>query len=62
MVVLNGSRDLGSIQGRVIPKLKKRILDASLFNTQHYKVHIDGKLNNPRKGVALSTTPRYSSY
>ena len=29
--------------GLVIPKTKKRVLDASLFNTQDYKVLIKGK-------------------
>ena len=30
--------DRGSIPGRVIPKTQKMVLDASLLNTQHYKV------------------------
>ena len=38
-----GSGGLGSIPGRVIPKTLKMILDASLLNTQHYKVRIKGK-------------------
>ena len=28
------------------------VLDASLLNTQHYKVQIKGKWNNPGEGVA----------
>ena len=28
------------------------VLDASLLNTQHCKVSVKGKWNNPRKGVA----------
>ena len=36
-VLANGPGDLGSILGRVIPKTLKMVLDASLFNTQHYK-------------------------
>ena len=32
-----------SIPGRVIPKTQKIVLDASLLNTQHYKVGIKGK-------------------
>ena len=36
----NGSRDLGSIPGRVIPKTLKIILDTSLLNAQQYKVYI----------------------
>ena len=40
----NGPGDLGSISGRVIPKTQKMVLDASLLNTQHYKVRIKGKV------------------
>ena len=40
----NGLGDLGSIPGHVVPKTQKMVLDASLFNTQHYKVRIKGKL------------------
>ena len=36
--------DLGSIPGRVTPKTLKMVLDASLLNTQHYKVQIKGKV------------------
>ena len=43
-VFANGSGDLGSIPGRVIPKTQKMVLHASLFNTQHYKVRIKDKL------------------
>ena len=39
-------------------KDSKMVLDASLFNTQHYKVQIKGKRRNPRKGDA----PYYSSW
>ena len=41
----NGSGDLGSILGRVIPKT----LDASSLNTQHYKVQIKGKVEQSRE-------------
>ena len=37
-------------------------LDASLLNTQHYKVRIKGKLRQSREGVASSPTPWCSSY
>ena len=57
-VFTNGPGDLGSIPGRVIPKTKKKVLDASLLNTQHYKVRIKGKV----EGVAPSHTPWCSSY
>ena len=35
---------LGSIPGRVILKSQKIVLDASLLNTQYYKVSIKGKV------------------
>ena len=43
-VFTNGLGDLGSIPGRVIPKTQKMVLDATLPNTQHYKVRIMGKV------------------
>ena len=43
-VFANGLGDLGSILGRVIPKTQKMVLDASLLNTQHYKVRIKSKV------------------
>ena len=45
----NGLGDLGSIPGRVIPKIPKMVLDASLFNTQQYKVRIKGKVEQSRE-------------
>ena len=44
-VFANGLGDLGSISGRVIPKIQKMALGASLLNTQHYKVQIKGKVS-----------------
>ncbi len=44
-VFTNGPGDLGSIPGRVIPKTQNMVLDAILLNTQHYKVHIKGKVD-----------------
>ena len=38
------------------------VLDASLLNTQHYKVRIKGKVKQSREGVAPSPTPWCSSY
>ena len=61
-VFANGPGDLGSIPGRVIPKTQKMVLDASLLNTQHYKVRIKGKVGQSREGVAPSPTPWCSSY
>ena len=48
-VFANGPGDLGSILGRVIPKTQKMVLDASLLNTQHYKVRIKGKVEQSRE-------------
>ena len=61
-VFANGPGDLGSIPGRVIPKTQKMVLDASLLNTQHYKVWIKGKVEQSREGVASSPTHWCSSY
>ena len=61
-VFANGPGDLGSIPGRVIPKTQKMVLDASLLNTQHYKVQIKGKVEQSREGVVPSPTPWCSSY
>ena len=61
-VFANGPGDLGSIPGRVIPKTQKMVLDASLVNTQHYKVRIKGKVEQSWEGVAPSPTPWCSSY
>ena len=48
-VFANDPGDRGSISGRVIPKIKKMGLDASLLNTQHYKVKIKGKVEQSRE-------------
>ena len=48
-VIANGPGELGSISGRVIPKTQKVVLDASLLNTQHYKVRIKGKVEKLRE-------------
>ena len=61
-VFANGPGGLGSIPGRVIPKTQKMVLDASLLNTQHYKVRIKGKVEQSREGVAPSPTPWCCSY
>ena len=42
-------RDRGSIPGRVIPKTQKMVLNATLLNTQHYKVWIKGKVEQSRE-------------
>ena len=61
-VFANGPGDLGSIPGRVIPKTQKLVLDASLLNTQHYKVRIKGKVEQSRERSSAPPTPRCSSY
>ena len=43
-VFANGLGDRCSIPGRVIPKTQKMVLDATLLNTQPYKVRIKGKV------------------
>ena len=48
-VFSNGSGDLGSIPGRVIPKTLKMVLDTSLLNTQQYMVQIEGKMEQSRE-------------
>ena len=56
-VFANGLGDLGSISGRVIPKTLKMVLDTSLLNTQHYKVRIQGKVEQSmERSSALSYT------
>ena len=46
---VNGLGDLSSIPGQVIPKTQKMIVDATLLNTQHYKVRIKGKVEQSRE-------------
>ena len=48
-VFANGSGDLGSIPGHVIPKTLKMVLDTSLLNTQQYKVCIKGKVEQSKE-------------
>ena len=59
-VFANGPEDLGSIPVESYQRLKK--LDASLLNTQHYKVRIKGKVEQSKEGVAPSATSWCSSY
>ena len=44
----NDLGDRASIPGRVISKTQKMELDATLLNTQHYKVKIKGKVEQSR--------------
>ncbi len=48
-VFTNGPGDWGPIPGQVIPKTQKMVLDASLLNTQPYKVWIKGKVEQYRE-------------
>ena len=48
-VLANGLGDWGSVPGRIIPKTQKMVPDATLLNTQRYKVRIKGKLEQSRE-------------
>ena len=48
-VFANGPGGLGSIPGHVIPKTLKMVLNTSLLNSQQYKVHIKGKVEQSRE-------------
>ena len=48
-VFANGLGDQGSIPGQVIPNTQKMVLDATLLNTQHYKVRIKDKVVQSRE-------------
>ena len=61
-VFANGPGDLGSIPGWVIPKTLKMVLVTSLLNTQQYKVHIKGKVEQSKERSSAPLTPRCSSY
>ena len=43
------SRMFSNNPGWVIPKTQKMVLDATLLNTQHYKVGIKGKVEQSRE-------------
>ena len=45
----SGPTDLGLIPGQAIPKTQKMVLGAALFNTQHYKIRIKGKVEQSRE-------------
>ncbi len=57
-VFANAPGDLGSIPGRVIPKSLKMVLDTSLFNTQQYKLLIEGKVE--QSSERSSTLPYHT--
>ena len=56
-LLTNDLGNLGSIAGWVLPKTQKIVLDASLLNTQHNKVRINGKEEQSR---VRSTTLSYT--
>ena len=43
-VFANNPGDQGSIQGRIMPKTQKMVLDATLLNTPYYKVMTKDKV------------------
>ena len=53
-VFANGPGGRVSIPGRVIPNTQKMVLNAPLLSTQHYKVRIKGKVEQPGNRVAPS--------
>ena len=55
-------RRLGSIPGWVIPKTQKMVLDAALFNTQHYKIWIKGKVGQSWERSSALPKTLCSSY
>ena len=48
-VFANDPGDLSSVPGRVIPKTLKMVLDASLLNTQQYKVCMKDEIEHSRE-------------
>ena len=56
-VFASGPGDLGPIPGRVIPKTQKMVHDASMLNTQHYKVRIKGKGEQSRERISTLIYP-----
>ena len=53
-VFANDPGDLGSLPGRVILKTQNMVLEATLLNSQFYKVHIKGKVEQSREtSIAL---------
>ena len=48
-VFANGLGDWGSIPSQVKPKTQKMVLDATLFNTQHYAVRIESKVEQSKE-------------
>ena len=58
-VFANGPGDRSSIPGPVILETQKMVLDATLLNTQHYKVKIKGTVeqSKERSSALPDTSP-----
>ena len=57
LVYDNGPGGRSPNPSRVIPQTPKKVLDAALLNTQHYKVRIKGKVEQSReRSIALLYT------
>ena len=56
-VFANVPGDLGSVQGRDIPKTQKIVLDTSLLNSQQYKVRIKGKVEQSQEMSSALSNP-----
>ena len=52
-VFANDQGDLDSIPDRVVPKTQKMVFDASLLNTQHYKVQIKSKVEQSKERSSI---------
>ena len=50
-VFTNVLGDQDSILGQLIPKTQKMVIDASLLNTQHYKVWIKGEVEQSEERI-----------
>ena len=44
-----GPKNQGSIPDRIMAKTKKMVLDAALFNPQHYNVRVKDKVEQSRE-------------
>ena len=51
-MLANSPKNEHPILGRVIPNTQKMVLDASVLNTQHYKVRIEGKVKQSREKIS----------
>ena len=61
-VFSNSPGELGSIPGRIIPKTLEWYLILSFLTLSNMRYVSRVRWRNPRKGVAPSSTPQYSSF